>query len=134
MMGSFDDMLAKTAERDEARGAAKVASRAAPASDGGGSLASQMFGTVKNLFGKDEEEEPGVVETTAASAPSAAMDAAAREVADIDARAQTGELSFNDFLTLSEAFSGLGEDKQLPGMPTLSAKQMLETREKFEKH
>merc|ERR1719163_842604 len=35
---------------------------------------------------------------------------------------------------MSEAFAGLGEDKQLPGMPTLTPAQMAETREKFEKH
>jgi len=138
-MGSFDDMLAKTEKRDKDR-SKKAAVQPLPASSED-SLAQQMFGGVAGLFKSDEEKAAEEAEAQAAAAEaqetaakSAATAAATREVADIDARAQTGELSFNDFLTMSEAFTGLGGDKQMPGMPTLSAKQMLETREKFEKH
>jgi signal recognition particle GTPase len=53
--------------------------------------------------------------------------------ADLDARAAKGELNFKDFLTMASAYSGLG-GKQIPGMPKLSAKELLETQERFSKH
>ena len=147
VMGSFDDMMAKTKQRDAERAeeAKKPRAPAAPASEGT-SLAQQMANTVSDaginrlfpaaakLFGIEvDEEEDSAAAPAAASGPTDASAAAAAEVADIDARAQTGELSFTDFLTMSEAFAGLGEDKQLPGMPTLTPAQMAETREKFDK-
>ena len=36
-------------------------------------------------------------------------------MAGLDARAQTGELTFKDFLTMSEAFTKL--DGKMPGLP-----------------
>jgi hypothetical protein len=126
-MGSFEDMLAKTKQRDEER--AKAPPPEPVAAGESQSLAAQMFGTVSNLFDRDDEADE---DAAAPAAPSAEAGADAL-VADIDARAQTGELTFTDFLTMSEAFAGLG-DQQLPGMPTLTPAQMAETREKFEKH
>ena len=58
------------------------------------------------IGGDDDEEEDE--EAKAEAAVAAGNAAADKEVADIDARAQTGELSFRDFLTMSEAFAGLG--------------------------
>lgn len=144
-MGAFDDMMAKTANKDEEKATPKkprTAAAAAP-TEPQGSLAQQMFNTVSDagvnrlfpaaakIFGIEVDEE-AEAEASAAS-PSSAADAANAEVADIDARAQSGDLSFNDFITMSEAFAGLG-DTQLPGMPTLTPAQMAETKEKFEKH
>jgi len=128
-MGSFDDMLAKTKQRDEERLKAP-----APEPEPAGekqSLAAQMLGTVGNLFNRDDDDAASDADPASPSAPSDT--GATALVADIDARAQTGELTFADFLTMSEAFAGLG-DQQLPGMPTLTPAQMAETREKFEKH
>ena len=117
--------------------ARRVAS--SPAMINENSLAAKMFGTVadglKGLadaagIGQDEEEAPSAGD--AGSAPvSASGDAAA---ADLDARAQTGDLNFRDFMTMSEAFMKMGPGKNIPGQPELSAKELLETREKFEKH
>ena len=127
MAGSFDDMLSKVKSRDEGKAAAPA--RSQPPAQESKSLAEQMFGTVAKLFDGDEEEP----EAEAASTGGSTAKGAESEVADIDARAQTGELSFKDFLTMGEAFAGLG-GQSLPGVPTLTPAQMAETREKFEKH
>merc|ERR1719201_1079131 len=99
------------------------------------SLAGKMFGDVfKGLKGaadsvKDavsqDDDTPEIGEVTGAGSDDAA--------ADLDARAKTGDITFNDFLTMSSAFTQLG-GKQVPGMPEMSAKQLLETREKFTMH
>ena len=98
-----------------------------------------MFGTVadgvKGLAEKagvnlDEEEESSEDSSSGSSGKGTSAESL---VADIDARAQTGELSFKDFLTMSEAFASMG-GKQVPGMPTMTATQLLETKEKFQKH
>jgi len=128
IMGSFDDMLAKTKKRDEER----AATPAAPPPLAGTSLASQMFGTIKDSLssiGGDSTDEDDTTDSQDAPTGSGADDV----VADIDLRAQTGDLTFKDFLTMGEAFAGLG-DKSLPGVPTLTPAQLAETREKFEKH
>jgi len=101
------------------------------------SLAENMFGDVfkgikgaadkiSEKLGGDDDSEPSM---SAKEAPPAA-DAV---VADLDARAATGELTFKDFLTLSSAFDKMG-GKNIPGMPTLSDSQLAETREKFARH
>ena len=137
-MGAFDDMMAKTAKRDNDRATA-AAAPPAPAVFESESLAQKMANTVSEaggnkifpaaakLFGieVDEEEDTAIDVVTG--------DGADAEVADIDQRAQTGDITFKDFLTMAEAAAGLG-DSQLPGMPTLTPAQMAETREKFEKH
>lgn len=137
-LGSFDDMLAKTAQKKENEAAAAVAPSPADA-DQGTSLAAQMGRTLSDSFsglasrfgqGDDDAKEEDAADKPEGSPVDSAVNA---EVADIDARAQTGELSFKDFLTMSEAFAGLG-DQQLPGVPTLTPAQMAETREKFERH
>ena len=59
--------------------------------------------------------------------------AAAAHTPDIDSRAAQGDITFRDFLTMSKTVSGMGEDMSaLP--PGLSAKQILELREKITKH
>jgi signal recognition particle GTPase len=102
-----------------------------------GSITDGLKGVKQSLkdagIGGDEDEEEDE-EAKAEAAVAAGNAAANKEVSDIDARAQTGELSFRDFLTMSEAFAGLGEGKQLPGMPTLTDAQLAETRQKFESH
>uniref|UniRef100_A0A7S0P5R3 Signal recognition particle SRP54 subunit M-domain domain-containing protein n=1 Tax=Calcidiscus leptoporus TaxID=127549 RepID=A0A7S0P5R3_9EUKA len=46
---------------------------------------------------------------------------------------QTGDLTFNDFLAMSEAFTRM--DGSMPGLPgQLSVAQIEETRDKIEKH
>ena len=74
-----------------------------------GSITDGLKGVQQSLkdagFGGDDEDEGEEAESSGAAAGQSAAD---REVADIDARAQTGELSFRDFLTMSEAFAGLG--------------------------
>jgi len=95
------------------------------------SLAGKMFGTIGEAIKPltdmmNSEEEVQAVAAT----PGAKGEAL---VADLDARAQTGELTFKDFLTMSEAFTKL--DGKMPGLPgDLSEKQITETREKFEQH
>lgn len=129
-MGSFDDMLAKTKKRDEER----AATPAPPLPSAGKSLAAQMFGTIKDSLsslGGDSTDEDEATDSQDASTGTGS--GADDVVADIDSRAQTGDLTFKDFLTMGEAFAGLG-DKSLPGVPTLTPAQLAETREKFEKH
>ena len=101
------------------------------------SLAAKMFGTVADglkgladAAGLNKDDEAEAAAATAASPEDAANDVAA----DLDARAQTGDLTFRDFMTMSEAFMKMGPGKNVPGMPEMSASQLLETREKFEKH
>jgi len=133
MAGSFDDMLAKVKDRDEKAKNAPLPEPAAPSVPAeSGSLAGNMFSTVSKLFNRDGDDDEDDAEATSSPAGSTAQ-GAENEVADIDARAQTGKLSFKDFLTMGEAFAGLG-DQALPGMPTLTPAQMAETREKFQKH
>ena len=56
--------------------------------------------------------------------------------ADIDARAQSGEITFDDFITMSQAFasmdSGSGMSAVLPGK--LTDAELAETRQKIVKH
>lgn len=134
-MGAFDDMMKKVADREAAPPPAEPlepAETRAPAGPSG-SLASRMFGSVMDGFndavvaaggGKSEEEAP--IELTQDGKNNAMANA-------IDERAQTGDVTFTDFLAMSEAYLGMG-GKQVPGMPQLSASQLLETREKFQKH
>ena len=91
------------------------------------SLAGKMFGDVfgglKDAAGKIGDQlgggDEGDEAVPAADGPAAA-DAVA---ADLDARAATGDLSFNDFLTLSSAFENMG-GKNIPGMPSMSDSQV----------
>lgn len=99
------------------------------------SLAEQMFGDVfkgiksgvdaiGKAVGGGEEEEAKKIEITG--------DAVAT---DLDERAKSGAITFDDFLTMSSAFANLGDDSVqgvLPGQ--LSAAELAETRLKFERH
>merc|ERR1712087_169348 len=102
------------------------------------SLAQKMFGTVAEgledlakMAGLDKLGQPD--ESTGPVSAATPDEKAAAAVADIDARAQSGDLNFNDFLTMSNAFTQMGGN--MPGLPgQLSQSQIDETREKFQKH
>jgi signal recognition particle GTPase len=51
--------------------------------------------------------------------------------ADIDRRAQTGEITFRDFMTIQEAYAGM-KGKAVPGMPELSKADKEEAEVNFE--
>ena len=99
------------------------------------SLAQKMFGDV---FGGLKAAADAVSSTVSspseedevASPGPAKADAVA---SDLDVRAQSGEVTFDDFLTMSSAFASMG-GKSIPGMPTLTDAQLAETRQKFERH
>lgn len=56
-----------------------------------------------------------------------------QKYADLDARAKVGDINFQDFLTMSETFLKMGDNMgALPAQ--MSAKEVIETREKFVKH
>uniref|UniRef100_A0A7S4B2W5 Signal recognition particle SRP54 subunit M-domain domain-containing protein n=1 Tax=Chrysotila carterae TaxID=13221 RepID=A0A7S4B2W5_CHRCT len=99
------------------------------------SLAGKMFGTIADSV-KDLAKAAGIgQETENAASPTKGKAASDIEgvVADLDMRAQSGELTFKDFITMSEAF--LQMDGKMPGMPgKLTESQIAETRSKFEKH
>jgi len=101
------------------------------------SLGGKMLKTVTDLFPTGDEE-------AAAPAPEGDTPKGSRllpkkntaledAVSDIDSRASQGDITFRDFLTMSKTISGMGEDMSaLP--PGLSAKQILELREKVSRH
>jgi hypothetical protein len=101
------------------------------------SLGGKMLKTVTDLFPSGDEE-------AAAPAPEGDTPKGSRllpkkntaledAVSDIDSRASQGDITFRDFLTMSKTISGMGEDMSaLP--PGLSAKQILELREKISRH
>lgn len=104
------------------------------------SLAGKMFGTVAEglqdlgkMMGIDgEDDAPKAPQEQSAGSNRSAV-AVDPTISDLDARAQTGELTFKDFLTMSKTFAKLGND--MPGvMGTMSEKQLEEVREKFAKH
>lgn len=96
------------------------------------SLAGKMFGTVAESFKGLTDLVPSAEEPAPPPAPSPGAQGEAL-VSDLDARAQTGELTFKDFLTMSQAFTKL--DGKMPGLPgDLNEKQIAETREKFAQH
>jgi hypothetical protein len=105
------------------------------------SLAQKMLGTLvdgvkgmANAAGIDlsgDSAAPAVNPPDAKPRPSRIEGA----VADIDSRAQSGELNFDDFLTMAKAYAAMG-DGGLPGVlpGQLSAEQLKETRDKFGRH
>lgn len=96
------------------------------------SLAGKMFGTLAESFQGIAEMMP-TSDDGAAAPPPPARATGEQLVSDLDARAQTGDLTFDDFLTMSQAFTKL--DGKMPGLPgDLSDKQIAETREKFAQH
>lgn len=92
-------------------------------------LAEEMFGDVfkgvksaVDSLSADGPDEP---------APPSGDQAAS----ELDARAQAGTITFDDFITMASAFAGLGDDRVsgvLPGK--LSAAELAETRQKLQKH
>ncbi len=106
------------------------------------SLAQLMFGSVKDgvvglakKAGIDLDDQTGADEADAASAANSARRAPAsidEAVAEVDARAQTGDLNFDDFLLMGKAFNSM--DGSMPLPQSLSDAQVLETREKFARH
>lgn len=106
------------------------------------SLAAKMFGSIADgvkgiadaagvdMRSEEEKaaEEAKVKDRTQKMATYKTQDA----VSDIDMRAQSGDITFRDFIALSKAYSGLG-DQQLPGMPKLTATQKREAQVEFDK-
>jgi len=103
-----------------------------------GSLAGKMWGTVSesladlqkgisSLTAQEDEEEETAVTTTQK------QEGVDQRYAALDARAQSGDVNFEDFLDMGRTFAKMGDNVgSLPGQ--LSAKEVLETREKFAKH
>ena len=100
------------------------------------SLGGKMFKTVADLFttGDDAAAPAPEGDTPKGSRLLPKKNTALEDaVSDIDSRAAQGDITFRDFLTMSKTVSGMGEDMSaLP--PGLSAKQILELREKITKH
>lgn len=81
---------------------------------------------------KDEQTpKKPQLSTTDVAAGRAAASASRDVVADIDARAKTGDVTFDDFLKVGRTFRAMGG--KVPG-GELTALQIEETLEKFEKH
>ena len=112
------------------------------------SLAGKMWGSVSSgltdlakqtgldeaLKGLGGDEDDAAPEAAAAVAGAAAASRSEAAVSDLDARAQTGELTFSDFLTMSKAFTAMdGKIPDQPGMK-LNEIQIQETKAKFLKH
>ena len=103
------------------------------------SLAGKMFATITESLnglnglakmpGTDSKEEADQNIRTTPSGSNA--------ISDLDARAQSGDINFEDFLTMSRAFAQLDADSAgvegaLPAR--LAPSELAETREKFIKH
>jgi len=99
------------------------------------SLAEEMFGDVfKGIkSGVDAVSKAiGSEEETAAAPPPITGDAVAT---DLDERAKTGDITFDDFMTMASAFAQLGDSSVQGVMPSqLTPAELAETREKFAKH
>lgn len=102
------------------------------------SLAGKMFGSVAGGL-KDLAQKAGINTEGESAGEGAAVQSRPRAasedelVSDLDARAQTGELTFKDFITMSKTFAKMGND--MPGVVgELSEAQLTELRDKFERH
>merc|ERR1719183_2295064 len=96
-------------------------------------LAEEMFGDVFKGISDMTKKIGDAADAEDTPAPPSADDV----VSDLDARAQKGELTFGDFLTMSRAFSGMGDDSvegALAGAGKLTPAELAETRQKFAKH
>ena len=89
------------------------------------SLAEKMFGDVTKVFSFGKEEEEKVV------VEQGPLDAS-RAISEIDRRAASGEVTYQDFIAMSRTFAEL--NGEVPGMPKLSPSEVAETKRKFEKH
>lgn len=106
--------------------------------DESGSLASKMFGTLagglKEVV-RTVNPEFGMEQNDGQGAQSSGVDSGNAVAASLDARAQSGDINFNDFLTLSSAFAGLGDQySDNPLLGKLTAAQVREAETKFKKH
>jgi len=107
------------------------------------SLAAKMFGTLVDGV-KGLADTAGIDLSGESSEPAADPNGApgvARPtniegvVSDVDARAQTGALTFADFMTMAKAYQGMSDERLADVLPgTLSAAEMEETRQKFGRH
>jgi len=98
------------------------------------SLASKMFGDVFGGLKTAADKVAEAVSSNDEAEPTVAGPAKADAVVSaLDERAKSGDVSFDDFLTMSSAFAGMG-GKNIPGMPSMTDSQLAETKLKFEKH
>jgi len=88
------------------------------------SLGQKMFGDLFKPFFPDEKPEKTVTEQ-------GPLDAS-RAISDIDVRAASGNITYQDFIAMSRTFVEL--DGKVPGMPSLSATEIEETKAKFRNH
>ena len=127
--------LAAGAHGFAAPGMGRMAPRCARASPHMKTLAEEMFGDVFKgikgladqaaaLAGGDSAEEEVTPETRGNAVAS-----------DLDRRAQSGELNFNDFLTIGSAFAGLGDTKVAGVLPgKLTPAELADARQKLVMH
>ena len=120
-----------------ARRGARVAVRAEDEPTSlGGVMAKQLFGGLQGVFDRLKDDDGSSATAVSVTDVAAGREAARAEgaaVADIDARAQQGDVTFEDFLKVGRTFRQMGG--KMPGMPgTLSETQVKETLEKFDLH
>ena len=101
----------------------------------GGAMFKQLFGgvqeAVERLQGGNTEQRD--VRSTDVAAGREAAKKESGVISDIDKRAQSGDVSFEDFLKVGRTFKQMGG--KVPGMPgTLTDDQVQETLKKFEIH
>ena len=96
----------------------------------------QLFGGIQGAVERlqgDGEDTNRDVRSTDVSAGRDAAQAEAGVITDIDKRAVTGDLTFEDFLKVGRTFKMMGG--KVPGMPgTLTSEQIEETLAKFAIH
>ena len=102
----------------------------------GGAMFKQLFGgvqeAVERLQGNTGNENRDVRSTDVAAGRAAAKKESG-VISDIDKRAQSGDVSFEDFLKIGRTFKQF--KGKVPGMPgTLTDDQVAETLKKFEIH
>jgi len=99
------------------------------------SLAGKMFGTLADGIG-GLAKSMGVEDKPAEPTEADIKNQDNAVAADLDARAQSGEITFQDFLTISQSFMQMdkvgGMSAALPGQ--LTDAEIAETRQKIAKH
>lgn len=104
----------------------------------GGAMAKQLFGGVGAALDRlkgaaDEGGDDGPALDTDVRAGREAARAAGGDISAIDARAQSGDVSFDDFLKIGRTFKQF--KGRVPGMPgTLTDKEIEDALAKFAKH
>jgi len=113
---------------------ATTARRAEEPTSLGGAMFKQLFGGLQNAFAQasDAKDAPAQRSSDVAAGRAAAR-AEAGAITDLDARAQTGDVTFDDFLKVGRTFKQF--NGRVPGMPgTLTEDQISETLAKFAVH